>query len=324
MRKRLIAVMLSVILCTGMLTGCGNWQTDTENETGKLDIVATDFAPYDFSRRVAAGAANVTMLLAPGEEAHSYEPTPRDMIKIQNCDVFVYTGGESEEWVSDILEDLEADIMVIRLMDCVELYEEETVEGMEAEEHDHDHSHDHEDEEEAEYDEHVWTAPANAIKITQALGEAFERADPSYRSVYQENTESYVAQLRDLDQAFWDVVDDAERKTLIFGDRFPLRYFVEEYGLDYYAAFPGCASDTEPSAKTVAFLIDKVKEEQIPVVFHTELSNQQMADTICEDTGVVKREFHACHNVTKEQFEQGLGYLDFMWSNVEVLKEALN
>ena len=117
MRKRLIAVMLSVILCTGMLTGCGNWQTDTENETGKLDIVATDFAPYDFSRRVAAGAANVTMLLAPGEEAHSYEPTPRDMIKIQNCDVFVYTGGESEEWVSDILEDLEADIMVIRLMD---------------------------------------------------------------------------------------------------------------------------------------------------------------------------------------------------------------
>lgn len=324
MRKRLIAVMLSVILCTGMLTGCGNWQTDTENETGKLDIVATDFAPYDFSRRVAAGAANVTMLLAPGEEAHSYEPTPRDMIKIQNCDVFVYTGGESEEWVSDILEDLEADIMVIRLMDCVELYEEETVEGMEAEEHDHDHSHDHEDEEEAEYDEHVWTAPANAIKITQALGEAFERADPPYRSVYQENTESYVAQLRDLDQAFWDVVDDAERKTLIFGDRFPLRYFVEEYGLDYYAAFPGCASDTEPSAKTVAFLIDKVKEEQIPVVFHTELSNQQMADTICEDTGAVKREFHACHNVTKEQFEQGLGYLDFMWSNVEVLKEALN
>jgi len=313
-----MAILLSVSLCIGMLTGCMGLQPEEEKDTGRMQIVATDFAPYDFARHAASGAADVTMLLAPGEEAHSYEPTPRDMLKIQNCDVFVYTGGESEEWVSDILDDLDQQITVVRLMDCVELYEEEAVEGMEAEEHEHEHD------EEEEYDEHVWTAPANAIKITKALGKAFEKADPKHKAVYQENTESYTEQLRELDQAFWDVVDHAKRKTLIFGDRFPLRYFVEEYGLTYYAAFPGCASDTEPSAKTVAFLIDKVKEEKIPVVFHTELSNQQMTDTICEDTGAVKREFHACHNITKEQFEQGLGYLDFMWENVEVLKEALN
>lgn len=318
MIKRLLITIFCIVSCVSLFTGCNHEKVDSEIKKDKINIVATDFAPYDFSRHVAAGAADVTMLLAPGEEAHSYEPTPRDMIKIQNCDVFVYTGGESEEWVSDILDDLDQEIETVRLMDCVQLYEEEAVEGMEAEEHEH------EDEEEGEYDEHIWTAPTNAVKITKALGEAFEKADPKYKSVYQENAESYMEQLRELDQAFWDVVDHAKRKTLIFGDRFPLRYFVEEYGLTYYAAFPGCASDTEPSAKTVAFLIDKVKAEEIPVVFHTELSNQQMADTICEDTAAVKREFHACHNITKEQFEQGLGYLDFMWNNVEVLKEALN
>lgn len=319
MIKRVTVMLLGIVLGIGLLTGCQGQRTDTEHKSGKISIVATDFAPYDFARNVAGDAAEVTMLLAPGEEAHSYEPTPRDMIKIQNCDVFVYTGGESEDWVTDILEDIDKDITVVRLMDCVELYEEETVEGMEAEEHDHEHG-----EEEAEYDEHVWTAPENAIKITKAVGETLEHADPKNQAVYQENTESYVEQLQELDQAFWDVVDHAKRKTLIFGDRFPLRYFVEEYGLTYYAAFPGCASDTEPSAKTVAYLIDQVKEENIPVVFHIELSNQEMVDTICEDTGAVKREFHSCHNITKEEFEQGTGYLDFMWENVEVLKEALN
>jgi zinc transport system substrate-binding protein len=256
------------------------------------------------------------MLLAPGEEAHSFEPTPRDIIKIQNCDVFVYTGGESEEWVDDILESLDHEITTVRLMDCVELYEEEVVEGMETDD-------DEEDGEEAEYDEHVWTSPANAIEITKAVGDAFAKADPAYKSVYQENAEGYVRQLTELDQAFWDVVNSAKRKTLVFGDRFPLRYFVEEYGLSYYAAFPGCASETEPSAKTVAFLIDKVKEDQIPVVFHVEFSNEDMADTICEDTGAKKLQFNACHNISKEQFANGTSYLDLMWDNVEVLKEAL-
>lgn len=316
MKKRIRYLLLAIIFLIGMLSGCTG-KSQTEESSGKIKIVATDYAPYDFARNVAGNAAEVSMLLSPGEEAHSYEPTPRDMIKIQDCDVFVYTGGESEEWVTDILKEIDHEITVVKLMDCVDLYEEETVEGMEAEEH-------HHEEETEEYDEHVWTAPANAIRITKVLGEEFAKADPTYKSVYEENSEAYVQQLTELDQAFWDVVDHAKRKTLVFGDRFPLRYFVEEYGLSYYAAFPGCASDTEPSAKTVAFLIDEVKKEQIPVVLHIELSNQAMTNTICEDTGAKNREFHSCHNITKEQFEEGLSYLDFMWDNVKVLKEALN
>jgi zinc transport system substrate-binding protein len=313
--KRILGMVLVLVMCAGVFTECGQ-NSKTSETSDKMNIVATDFAPYDFAKQVAGNTAEVTMLLAPGEEAHSFEPTPRDIIKIQNCDVFVYTGGESEEWVDDILESLDHEITTVRLMDCVELYEEEVVEGMEADD-------DEEDGEEAEYDEHVWTSPANAIEITKAVGDAFAKADPAYKSVYQENAEGYVRQLTELDQAFWDVVNSAKRKTLVFGDRFPLRYFVEEYGLSYYAAFPGCASETEPSAKTVAFLIDKVKEDQIPVVFHVEFSNEDMADTICEDTGAKKLQFNACHNISKEQFANGTSYLDLMWDNVEVLKEAL-
>lgn len=321
MKKRIVFFISILLLLTSVFFGCS--REEATEDSDKTKIVATDFAPYDFARNVAGDAAQVSMLLSPGEEAHSFEPTPKEMIQIQECDVFVYTGGESDEWVSDVLKDLDSDITVVKLMDCVELYEEETVEGMEGEGHDHEEEeHAHEDH--AEYDEHVWTAPANAIKITKALCETFKKADQIHREEYEKNADAYTKKLQELDQAFWDVVNHAKRKTLIFGDRFPLRYFVEEYGLDYYAAFPGCASDTEPSAKTVAFLIDKVKEEEIPVVLHVELSNQDMADTICEDTGAVKRQFNACHNISKEQFEDGVGYLDLMWENVEVLKEALN
>ena len=322
--KKVTVLFLALLLTLGLFTGCvsNKQQTSKEEEQQdeKMHIVATEFAPYDFAKNVAGEQAEVTMLLAPGEEAHSFEPTPKDIIKIEECDLFVYTGGESDAWVDDILDSLDADITVVRLMDCVEVYEEETVDGMEEEFEGQEDS----ESEEVEYDEHVWTAPANAILITEALGEAFAKADSAHADAYEANTASYVDDLKELDQAFWDVVNHAKRKTLIFGDRFPLRYFVEEYGLSYYAAFPGCASDTEPNAKTVAFLIDKVKEEDIPVVFHVELSNQNMVNTICEETGAVNRQFYACHNITKKQFKEGYGYLDMMWQNVSVLEEALN
>ncbi len=316
---------LIVVLVAGLFAGCMGVETannQKQKKEEKLHIMATDFSPYDFARKVAGDSAEVTMLLAPGQEAHSFEPTPKDIIAIENCDVFVYTGGESEAWVSDILETLDAKIKVVRLMDCVELYEEEAVEGMEShEEKDADDAL--MDDPEVEYDEHIWTAPANAIKITKHIGEALEQADSVHAKTYKANVSNYVSDLEELDGAFWNVVNHGKRKTLIFGDRFPLRYFVEEYGLSYYAAFPGCASDTEPNAKTVAFLIDKVKSKEIPVVFHVELSNQDMVNTICSETGAKNRQFNAVHNVTKKQFKNGTGYLEMMWDNVEVLKEAL-
>lgn len=184
--------------------------------------------------------------------------------------------------------------------------------------------HDHEEEEEHELDEHVWTSPKNAKLIVQKISDALCALDPDNAATYKANTTSYLGELDELDAAFQAVVDGAVRKTLVFGDRFPFRYFADAYGLEYFAAFPGCSTETEASAKTVAFLIDKVKDESIPVVFNVELSNQKMANTISESTGAKVLLLHACHNVSKAEFESGVTYLDLMKQNVENLKEALN
>ena len=329
--KRLMTLLLSALLLLG-LVACGQGEAAKDTGPHRLKVVATVFPAYDFARAAGGEWVEVTMLLPPGAESHSYEPTPADILAVQDCDLFLYLGGESDAWVDTILEAVQPSGAVLRMIDCVDLLEEETVEGMQAEPGLHHEDHDHEEEEDHDHgagqvmeaDEHVWTSPKNAAAITRAIGRELSSLDPAHQTEYSANTEGYVSQLDRLDQTFRDFFDSLEDRTIVFGDRFPLRYFAEEYGLDYYAAFPGCASDTEPSAKTVAFLIDKVKEEEIPVVLHVELSNQDMADTICEDTGAVKRQFNACHNISKEQFEDGVGYLDLMWDNVEVLKEALN
>ena len=493
----------------------------TNNSDGeKLNIVSTIFPGYDFMRAVVGDLANVQMLLPPGSESHSFEPTPQDIIAIQNCDVFLYVGGDSDTWVDGILASMDtSNIKVLSMMEMVETVTEEIKEGMED---DHGHSHDeidpdhifdrplsdwtgewvtienalkngdldhyvqdkatenetdfntqkaayeerwksdyetlaisdgsvsflgtpvnyryigyryvesesgasvwygfeavdpsssapaflafsdhgagedaghdheededhehegkenhaqeegHEDEDHGhehgeetahfhmrygnesfdalltlsnsptyfpasasgeeiaetmeghghaeEYDEHVWTSPKNAIHITQAITAAISEIDAGNSAVYQKNAEAYVAELTTLDASFQDVVKNAARKTLIVGDRFPFRYFVDDYGLNYYAAFPGCSTQTDASAKTVAFLIDKVIEESIPVVLHIEFSNERMADTICESTGAKKLLLHSCHNVTKTEFESGITYLDLMTKNIETLKEAL-
>ena len=223
----------------------------------------------------------------------------------------------SDAWVTDVLESVGDGVRTVTLMDCVELLEEEHVEGMEIDEHEHDDG-------EVEYDEHVWTSPRNAKLICEKIAAALSEADPEGEAEYSAALEGYCAELDELDAAFTDVVANGVRNTIVFGDRFPLLYFAKAYGLEYYAAWPGCADEAEPSAATVAFLIDKVNEENIPVVFHIELSNEDMADTICEATGAEKLLFSACHNVTRAQFEEGVTYLDLMWQNVDALKEALS
>jgi zinc transport system substrate-binding protein len=201
---------------------------------------------------------------------------------------------------------------ILRMMEAVDAVEEEIVEGMEGE-----------DEDETAYDEHVWTSPQNAILIVKAINTALCEADPANADFYRQNTAEYIEELAKLDTAFKEVVAVAKRKTIVFADRFPFRYFADAYGLSYFAAFPGCSTETEPSAATVAFLIDKIKAEKIPVVFYLELSNQRMADTIGGETGAKKLLLHACHNISKKDFDAGLGYLDLMRGNVENLREAL-
>lgn len=311
--SKILAIALLVCsLCS--LASCG----ETDDADG-VSVVTTIFASYDFAREIAGDNANIKMLVSPGADVHSYDPTMKDIMAVNKCDVFIYVGGESDQWVEKILASVDnPDMKIVKLIDCTEeLYFEEHKEGM-------DHDHDDHDHDEAEYDEHVWTSPRNAMLICQKIAEALCEADAENADDYNANLASYNAKLTELDETFKDIVANAERKEIIFGDRFPLLYFVKAYGIDYFAAFPGCAGETEPSGATVAFLINKVKEDNIPVVLYLELSTGNIADTICEATGAQKLQFNACHNISKDDFEAGIGYLDLMKQNIDVLKTALN
>ncbi len=319
MKKKARSLLLLCVLW--LLTGCGLLaQSPREDQRepaaeDQLNIVTTAFPPYDFARQLAGAGAKITMLLKPGGEAHTYEPTPQDMIAIENCDIFLYIGGESEDWVDRLLESVDDSSMeALALMDCVDLLDEEMVEGMYAREgEDHGGS-----------DEHIWTDPANVVKICEKVTEVLKSVRPENAKVYEENLAAYKEQLLALDEQFRQIVDSGSRKTIIFGDRFPFRYFAHAYGLDYYAAFPGCSSESEPSVATMIYLTDKIRELHIPVVFTLEMSNEKIADVLCGETGARKLTMHSCHNVSRKEFESGETYLSLMKKNAENLREALN
>lgn len=306
--------LLLILLCLLLLLGLGGCGAQPEAETSGLSIVTTVFPAYDFARQIAGDRAQVSLLLPPGAESHSFEPTAKDMMRVQSADLFFCNGGESEAWAEELLKSGDG-IRSLSMMDCVETLKEEVREGMQ--------ENPAEEEDGKEYDEHVWTSPRNAIRICEALCEELCDLDPEGESEYRARLAAYQAELEDLDAAFRQTVSEGKHRTVIFADRFPVRYFVEEYGLDYFAAFPGCAEDTEPSARTVAFLIDRVREEEIPAVFYIEFSNEKMADQICEDTGCGKLLFHSCHNVSADDLRSGVTYLELMRNNVPALKEAL-
>lgn len=319
--KKLLVYIVCVALIMAALAGCSKTDQTSESgvDTGKLSIVTTIFPPYDFARAVAGDRADVTMLIDPGAEVHSYDPAPDDMIAIQNCDVFIYIGGENEAWVDTVLGSLDTgDKTILRLMHDVTPVEEETVEGMQAEEESSEDA-----EEEAEYDEHIWTSPKNAILMINAIAEALGGIDSANAAAYEQNAQSYTAQIGQVDEQIKAIVDNAPRKLLVVADRFPFRYLVEEYGLDYYAAFSGCSSESDVSAGTLAFLIDKVKEYEIPYVFTIEFSNQQVAQAVCEQTGAQRLLLHSCHNVTKDDFDAGVTYLTLMQQNAANLEKGL-
>ena len=370
----------------------------------RLNVVTTLFPYYDFLRQIAGDSIRLTMVIPAGMDSHSFEPTPADMITIQNADLLVCNGGTMEQWLSQVLDSFEEGTgpkRVVTMMDYVDVVQEEIVEGMEdgdshdhghththadgmvhAEDHDHDaedhehsaeehgystdaydtekreHSadehdteeHDHSEDEhdtenapvheeehahgdleeddghgvEIEYDEHIWTSPVNAKKLVGVLAKVLAEEDPAHADSYAENSASYQDKLTELDAEFREVVSHAKRRLVVFGDKFPLRYFFDEYGLEYRAAFSGCSTDTEPSAKTIAYLIDKVREDQIPAVYYLELSSPRVAEIIGEETGAEPLLFHSCHNVTRHQFDSGVTYLELMEQNVENLKKGLS
>jgi zinc transport system substrate-binding protein len=311
--KKILVVLLTCLMLLPFLPAVAQ-------DAASISIVTTIYPQYDFARAVVgdSGTATLTMLLKPGAEAHTYEPTPQDIIAIRNADLFIYVGGESDAWVADLLASMpESNVNAVALTSMVPALAEEHVEGMEVDASEANTA-------EPELDEHVWTSPVNAIAMVNAICEQLSTLDPAAAEAYRTNAAAYTAQLQTLDDAFRTVVANAKRKEVIFGDRFAMRYFTNEYGLSYYAAFPGCSAQTEPSAQTVAFLIDKVLQDQVPVILYPELSNHVIADAISAETGVPVHIFYACHNLTADEFASGKTYVDFMTENLETLKLALN
>ncbi len=308
MIKRIIAciIALSVVLMSGCSSNVGG------KDDGKLKIVTTIFPAYDFARQVFGDTADITLLLKPGMESHSFDPGARDIVSIHECDLFICNGGESDAWVENILESGDS-LNTLRMMDSVEALEEEHSEGADG--------HDHQNEE--EYDEHIWTSPKNAAKIVASVKDAAISLKPENDALYEKSANEYIDKINDLDSRFEKLLSGEER-YFIFGDRFPLLYFFKEYGLNYYAAFPGCGSETEPSAQMIAFLSEKLKQDNaVKSVFYIELSNHKLADTLAKDTGLSAAEFHTCHNITADDFQAGETYASLMERNYRMLEGVL-
>lgn len=324
MKKRITATFTALIITAILISGCtGKSKTGNKTnikENGKLNVATTLFPYYDFIRQIAGDKINLTMIVPAGMDTHSFEPTTEDMINIQNSDIFIYNGGSLELWVTKVLDSTDnKNQTVMRMMDYTDILKEEHKEGMEDE-----HGSEHKGEpDEKEFDEHIWTSPVIACTLVTEICNTLKEADSQNAEFYQNNCDKYIEQLKSLNEELHNITDNARVKTLVFADKFPLRYFTEEYGLDYFAAFSGCSTDTEPSVDTLKFLIDKIKSQKINVVYYLELSSQKIADTICSSTDAKKKVFYSCHNVSQKQFNDGITYIDMMKKNAETLKEGL-
>ena len=287
---------------------------NTKPSTNQLSIVSTIFPGYDFARAVTKDTStNLRMLVAPGSDIHDYEPTPQDIITIQSADLFIYVGGESEAWADQILNSMSETErpITVKMLDVVSPVIETITPDMTAAESDS-----------KDYDEHVWTDPKNAIEIIRAITLKLEYIAPNYLKLFRQNSDNYIAELTQLDQDFQTLSSSTKQPTIIVADRFPLRYFTDAYRIEYYAAFPGCAEQTEASADTIAYLIDQIRQRNIHYIFTIELSNQKIAKTIATETDTQILELHSAHNLSKADFDAGKTYLDFMRQNYANLKQA--
>lgn len=324
--KKILSAFICLILMTSIFAGCGS-SSGSDKDSQKLKIVTTIFPEYDWVRNILGDKKNdvdLTMLIDSGVDLHSYQPSTDDIVKISKCDIFIYVGGESDKWVDDALKQASnKDMVVIDLFDVLgdKLKEEEHKEGMQDEEHDHDH-----DEEEKETDEHVWLSLKNAVTLCNAICDKICEKDAGNKDTYKDNTKAYTDKLTKLDEQYSEAVSGAKNKTLVFGDRFPFRYLVDDYGLDYYAAFAGCSAESEASFETVAFLAKKIDELELKYIFTLEGSKGDIAKTIKESTKSKDQQIvtlDSLQSVTKKDVDGGVTYLDEMEKNLNVLKDVL-
>ena len=319
--KRLIAFILSILLVILPLTSCNNI---TVEKSQKLSIVSTIFPYYDFAAEISKDKATVSLLIPPGCEPHDFDFSPQDIIEINNADIFIYNGGESDSWVESILENIDPSVKVIRCFDYVNpLYEDDS--ALESEEHHHNETDEEEHHhEEQEYDEHIWTSPKNAINIVNAISREIINTDKSNEDYYSKNCNNYIKELKNLDNKLEQISNQAKNNTLVIADRFPFLYLTQHYNFQHLSAFSGCSSQTQPSIKTVTTIIDYVNENNIPVVFKCDFSSDSFPNIIREDSNAKVGTLYSCHNVTKDMFNKGESYISLMEKNCEILKEAVS
>lgn len=322
--RKFLKYILTVFLCAA-LAACSTTDSKEEAETSEksLSIVATIFPAYDWVREILGGNpgnVQLTFLLDSGTDMHSYQPTAADMVNIAECDLFVYTGGESDSWTADaIRESVNPDLTPLSLMDVLSdsVREEEIIEGMQAEE----------EEEEAEYDEHVWLSLSRAEKAVETIAGVIAEKDPENAQTYRDNADSYIQKLEDLDEQYRECVNNSEVRTLVFADRFPFRYLTDDYGIQYYAAFAGCSAETEASFETIRFLASKMDELDLTRVMTIENSDEKIARTVIESTE--KKDMKILHldsmqSTDARAVSSGATYLSLMQDNLAVLREALS
>lgn len=325
--KKFLIFCLSVILAAGFCSACGAESGADGDSDDRISVVATIFPEYDWVKAILgdnAGQVDVTLLLDSGVDLHSYQPTADDILKIADCDLFIYVGGESDEWVDDVLAQASnKNMKVINLLDVLgdSVREEELVEGME-EEHE-DEQGDDEEEEGPEYDEHVWLSLRSTEVLCREIADALGTLDPDNKDTYDANAKAYIEELEELDGQYAEAVKDAKVKTLVFGDRFPFRYLVDDYGLDYYAAFAGCSAESEASFETITFLAKKVDELKLNYVMTIEGTDHSIAETIVKNTEAKDQQILTLDSMQSTTSASDDHYIDIMKSNLEVLKQAL-
>lgn len=325
-----------------LITGCTaktEKKDKGDNTKGKLKIVTTIFPEYDITRAIAKDKVDLELMIKPGVDVHSFTPTPQDIKTVQNSDIFVYGGTEHDKWVENLTKSIDMkNKKVVKLVDGIQQLEEESVDGMKHEhhhddkkedQHNHDHKHEKEDEhnhkgEEKELDPHYWTSPKNAIQMVKTITNALVEKDPDNAEFYKENAKNYIKQLEGVDKELHDVVDNAKIKKVVIADRFPFRYLFKDLGLEYRALFSGCSVESTASAGQIKKMVDYVKENKIPVVYHIEMGKGELAETVAKNSGSKVKLLHSIHTVTKEDFDKGVTYIDLMKQNVEALKEGLN
>ena len=326
-----------------LITGCTaktEKKDKGDNTKGKLKVVTTIFPEYDITRAIAKDKVDLELMIKPGVDVHSFTPTPQDIKTVQNSDIFVYGGTEHDKWVENLTKSIDMkNKKVVKLVDGIQQLEEESVDGMKHEhhhddekedEHNHDHKHEkedkhnHKDESEKELDPHYWTSPKNAIQMVKTITNALVEKDPDNAEFYKENAKNYIKQLEGVDKELHDVVDNAKIKKVVIADRFPFRYLFKDLGLEYRALFSGCSVESTASAGQIKKMVDYVKENKIPVVYHIEMGKGELAETVAKNSGAKVKLLHSIHTVTKEDFDKGVTYIDLMKQNVEALKEGLN